>query len=234
MKNLGATIAVSMMILAGIGISYAGFTDEITIHGDVQTGSVDINLLQWDGVLLWKIWNWDGFQFPGTFTQWTIDPDNEIAVFRFPWNDGTIQREQSQLEMHGNVELVSTVEVTPGTTHDYDITYTNVFPSFDYTAALIFKNEGSIPSKIQWPTINHESGVDFTSYITIKAYTYTQGLFDAWFKDVEIPMQDFPYQVHQGDVFGFELTLNLPQNNDYQNVNSEFSFDISAIQWYDP
>ena len=47
-KNKISTIfIITSFALASIGISYAGFTDEINIFGTVSTGSVDLEILDY-------------------------------------------------------------------------------------------------------------------------------------------------------------------------------------------
>ena len=60
MKNtkkgkIGTIFLVSILALAGVGISYAGFTDYIFVYGTVDTATVDIELTDWySGTFVWN------------------------------------------------------------------------------------------------------------------------------------------------------------------------------------
>jgi predicted ribosomally synthesized peptide with SipW-like signal peptide len=50
MKNkIGVIFFVAILAIAGVGVSYAGFTDVLTISGTVSTGHVEFNIIEYSG-----------------------------------------------------------------------------------------------------------------------------------------------------------------------------------------
>jgi hypothetical protein len=160
-NKIGTLFLVSVLALAGIGISYAGFSDNIAVYGTVDTATVDIDWIGWySGTWVYKIWG-----FPDALSSPPGDPvvynlDDEILIYRGFTN---IQPPESVVEdwatyNGGNAELVSYSEAKVGTTHDdetgtpklYDIdmVYSEIFPCIDFEANFIFHYGGSIPAII--------------------------------------------------------------------------------------
>ena len=86
-NRIGALFMVSVLALAGIGISYAGFTDTITVSGTVNTATVDLDIIAYSCTKVWKIWDWPPYlpppdtyeppQIPGL----TYNPGDEYAYY---------------------------------------------------------------------------------------------------------------------------------------------------------
>ena len=53
-NKLGIVFVVAVLGLAGIGASYAGFTDQVVIDGTATTGSVDLEAIAYSGTWVWK------------------------------------------------------------------------------------------------------------------------------------------------------------------------------------
>lgn len=53
-NKMGIIFVVAVLGLAGIGASYAGFTDTITITGTVNTGTVDLQVVKFSGTWVYK------------------------------------------------------------------------------------------------------------------------------------------------------------------------------------
>jgi len=158
-NKTGTIFMVSILALAGIGISYAGFSDSISIYGTVDTATVEIDWIGWySGTWVYKIYDFESP--PGTppGTPVVYELTDEILIYR-----GFTQLqplpaavEAWALANGGIAELVSYSEAKVGTTplpsgpgtYDIDMVYDNLFPCIDFTADFIFHYEGTIPAVI--------------------------------------------------------------------------------------
>ena len=81
-NKLGSIFLVSILALAGVGISYAGFTDEIFIYGTVNTATVDIVVVPWfSGTWVWKIWGFEIGPSEPDFLFTYASLENEILIY---------------------------------------------------------------------------------------------------------------------------------------------------------
>ena len=56
-NKIGAMFLVSTLALAGIGISYAGFTDYLQVYGRITTADMSIEIVNYSGTIVWKVWD---------------------------------------------------------------------------------------------------------------------------------------------------------------------------------
>ena len=71
-NKIGTIFIVLIFALTGIGITYSGFTDNIQIHGIVDTATVELEIVDYSGTDVWKVWGencpedeifvWHGFR----------------------------------------------------------------------------------------------------------------------------------------------------------------------------
>ncbi len=229
MRNdkIGSIFLISVLALAGIGISYSGFTDNIHIYGFVDTAVVDLTVEDYSGTWVWKVWATEENAQP---------PVGEIYFYHGFVSERPTDDEVRDMFPGCDVLLVSKAYAMDGTQHgdtvyDVDMVWDNIFPCIDFTADVIIHYKGSIPAKLQWPSIIwHEGEEYFIDCTTLKAYKYTLEN-EEWIKGDEIT--NWPYQVHYCYYIGFEVTIHIPQQNDLQDKHGEFSFNFEVIQWND-
>ena len=53
-NKIGTIFLVSILALAGIGVSYSGFIDVIKVHGEISTAYVDFEIEKYSGTWVWK------------------------------------------------------------------------------------------------------------------------------------------------------------------------------------
>ena len=224
--KIGIMFLVFVLALAGIGITYAGFTDTIYVYGTVDTGTVEFEIVKYSGTDVWKVWGPD------------IPTDDEIYIYRgFEDNRPTANDVLAMYPAGTQVLLVASSWAQDGTAHkgkdyDVDMVWDNIFPCIDFTADVLIHYIGSVPAKVDFPIIEwHQGRSLFYDYVTIKAFSYIKETDGTYTKDFEITT--WPYQVHECYNIGFEVTIHIPQNNDFQDKHGEFSFNIKAIQWND-
>jgi len=157
--KVGTIFLVSILALAGVGISYAGFSDSIFIFGNVSSATVELEIVPWySGTWVWKVWGFDDY-IPG-YPQWfgldiIWDPVGEILVCsgftQFKPTNAMIDAWIGPSNAH--YQLISYSEAGPGTVHDtfdadVDFEYNNLFPCIDFSADFIVHYIGSIPARI--------------------------------------------------------------------------------------
>jgi len=255
-KKIGSIFIITTLALASIGISYAGFTDEIHIFGTVNTGTVDLEIIDWySGTWVFKTWNINDMWTIPNFQYTTLDVYNEILIFS-GWSNNAPTEDQVKAWANlngGNAELVSFSEAKPGTTHedvtyDVDFEYDNLFPCIDFTADFILHYIGSIPAKIDvaeifsengwlqelWAMYKADSNAGFGAYV--EAYRCqplisNEEIID-WAIDYNDPV-DIGYQLHYCNYVYVKLVIHLPQDNNYQGLSGIFTGKVGVIQWND-
>jgi len=124
--KLGVIFIVAAMALAGVSAGYAAWFDTITVHGTVSTGDVDINVVDYSGTWVWKVYGCGA-------------PENEIYV----WHGFVGDLPDVQAMFSGcTVELISKAYAAQaadasGVLIDDAITviYDNLFPCIDSHAS---------------------------------------------------------------------------------------------------
>ena len=226
-NKIGSIFLISILALAGIGISYAGFTDSISIYGTVSTATVELEIEEYSGTWVWKVW---------AIEEGAQVPPGEVYIFRGFIDDKPTIDEVRAMFPDCEVELEASAYAQDGSNHggkeyDIDMVWEDIFPCIDFTADVVLAYTGTIPSKMSWPIIEwHQGRSIFFDYVELKAFKYTIS-GDDLIKGDEIT--SWPYQVHNGYYVGFEVTIHIPQLNSLQNQHGEFSFNINVIQWND-
>jgi len=249
-NKIGSIFLMSVLALAGIGISYAGFSDSISVYGTVDTATVDITVVQWySGTDVWKVYA----VTPGVQT-----PPGEIVIWSGFLNDPARPTESSLESQYPGCEadLISWSYAAAGTSHgdpavpyDVDMVYHNLFPCIDFSADFIFHYDGSIPAKINLAEIypiDDPSG--FLSYLWnyhsgnpgygawVEAYRCypieEAGKIIGWNIDYKTPV-DIGYQLHLCNYVYVKLVIHLPQVNKLQGLSGTFGGTIGVIQWND-
>jgi hypothetical protein len=229
-NKTGTIFIVFVLALAGIGISYAGFTDVINVYGSVDTATVDIVKTDYSGTDVWKVYA----VVPGA-----IPPTGEIVIWHGFVSDTTRPTEESlELQYRGcEADLISSSWAKSGTTHgdklyDVDMVWDNIFPCIDFSADVIIHYAGTIPAHVDVTELVWDDtgdNFDFSDYTTFHAYWYILGS-NGWEKGSEVT---FPVQMHYCQYIGIEVTIHIAQDNLLQDKHGEFSFDITALQWND-
>jgi len=204
MKNkIGSIFLVSILALAGLGASYAGFSDLIEVYGEVDTGTVDIEVTE---------------NYSGTWV-YKVLATQAVYVTDIPWEYGTYENPAP------GYLLVAHSQAMEDPTGDYDVymEWWNIFPCIDFEANFEIHYAGTIPGHISIGDICWDaSGFDFTPYMTFEAYDEDGILIEVW-----------PLQMHYCDTFTIVVTIHLEQNDALQGLHGAFWFDVNAIQWYD-
>lgn len=216
MKKLGAIFMVTAFAFAGVGISYAGFYDEILVTGYVDVATVTLDLEYYSCTEIWKVWGGSA-------------PIDEVYIWhgwcdQRPTADQVISATGAQFAMP--VSWANASEIDEDTVY---VEFDNIFPCVNFIADFVFHYEGSIPAKIQEPEIvfDPDFPVELEKFIEIQFYEFN-----------ELTMEKgnrlfTPIQVHLCNYVYVMVIINLEQNNNLQNLEGGFSFTINAKQWND-
>jgi len=229
-NKIGTIFLISMLALAGVGISYAGLTDKISIYGTVTTGTVDLTIEEYSGTWVWKVYD---------------DPDETVIT-----HDSTVTypEEEGMLVAYAKGRDVKDSD-PPG--YDAVLDFHNLFPCIDFMADIVFHYVGTIPAKItnidyDWTgelidtdgdEIPDTDFIDVLMQMAIDtggAYGLTYSLYKLD-KDTglyTIPI-DVGYQLHECDYIKIIVTIHLPQKNKYQDLAGTGYVEIDLLQWND-
>lgn len=257
-NKTGAMFLVTVLALAGVGITYAGFTDQISIYGTVKTATVDLEVTEWySGTWVWKIWDIQEYEKP-EFEYTILDIGNEILIYQ-GWSqnapttaDVIIWAEAN----NGHAELVAesyAEDYTDGEGYDVNMVYDNIFPCIDFQADFIVHYAGSIPAKINLAEITtdnplleelwalHATEPDYGAWVEAyrcygldAAGAPTEKIEDivSWRIAYDEPV-DVGYQLHYCNYVYVRLVIHLPQDNYWQGISGNFKGVVGVIQWND-
>jgi len=257
-NKMSVMFLATILALAGIGVTYAGFTDAISVYGTVDTATVDINVVQWySGTWVWKVW---GPTYQGSeiyiYHGWVgTQPTTPGQVLALPQHQGATNAEL----FSWSYAAVGTSHGDPAVPYDVDMVYHNLFPCIDFSADFIFHYDGTIPAKINIAQIfpideskYDDSGVGFLTWLWayhklpgndaygawVEAYRCypiydTAGkIIVGWNINEQQPV-DVGYQLHKCNYVYLKLVIHLPQDNNLQGLSGHFGGKIGVIQWND-
>ena len=235
-NKISAMFLILVLALTGVGVSYAGFTDSISVYGTVNTGTVNIDWIgAYSGTDVWKVYAIQtGAQYPA----------GEIIVWSGFLNDPARPTKGSlELAWPGCEAILvsqSYAEVGTGTDYDVVMTYNNLFPCIDFEADFIFHYGGSVPAKIDTATIFsqnqwlidlwnlHASGSPYGAWVeAYRAYPNDNGGYNINYNE---PV-DVGYQLHNCNYVYVKLVIHLPQDNALQGLTGTFDGTIGVKQW---
>ena len=240
-NKVGIMFLVSMLAMAGIGISYAGWTDTISVEGTVSTGNVDINLVAYSGTWVYKL---EDHGIARVHNRYYPTPTHDIPA-------GAINVEPNYWVSAGWAE--PKLDVDDAVT----LTYVNLFPCQDMVADFILHYDGSIPARVTGPIIIattsspegqnfKNSGMNWLEYL----YTHYDGTeygikinayriyppeqnpenWNNWAIAVDEPVLP-GYQLHECNYVYVEVIIHIPQDNDYMGLSGTFSTTLEVKQW---
>lgn len=208
-QKLGTLFIVSALALAGIGVSYAGLSDVLTIAGTVQTASVTFDIQEYSGTWVWKVFN---------------APDTGYGPETVVTDDPEVTYNPSEGFLVAYAVAAAGVEPT-----DVQVTFNNIFPCIPFVADIEF-TIGTIPVKFTAVTIQPNPGSEWmapliaSGDIFAKLYVVREG--------VQIPVV-VGTQIHPGEIVIGEIHIHLPQLQEYQGVSGSGTATLEILQWND-
>jgi hypothetical protein len=224
--KIGVIFLASALSLAGIGISYAAWTDTIYIQGTVNTGSFGWHFSEYSGTWVYKV----PVGVPGG------DPEgNEIAVRHYTYQAGW----NGPLMVNGWIPVAHARAYQGVDDHHAIVEFVNIFPCIVFEADVTIEYTGSVPGILNaigfydlqtypenyWPEPGtDEELIDQYTTITVAVYDETGALV----------YDGVPYvglQFHQGYTIHAVMTIHLPQDNTLMNLSGDFGVFAEIIQW---
>jgi hypothetical protein len=239
-NKIGSLFLVAALALAGIGISYAGFTDTITVFGEVETGTVELKVVDYSGTDVYKVWDWKVTDPDPSGWNWTaetiIDKAEETVIIS--GFEGELPTESEVIEFFtGNngyadgAELVAHAMAEAGIgDNEVFMNYTNLFPCKWFKADFVIHYDGSIPAKLYADILPDDTDSDWLLELDnlLQVYKVEPDGAGGWIKG---ELVDQGHQVHKCNYTLWELSFHVPQSNDYQDRSGSFTARIGALQW---
>lgn len=206
--KLGAMFLISILALAGIGMGYAAWTDTITINGTVNTGSVDIVVVDYSGLWVYKQLSTDLLiESPVEI----IDPDYLYVAHSTAYDNG---------EDAVGFEFV------------------NIFPCVWFKVDFVAHYIGTVPAKVNDVTYGFHPDSDqyLLDNMDAEVIAYLveddgQGNWIPILYQGEPIIVDEGFQLHNCDHVMVELYIHLPQDNGLMGLWAGGWADIELIQW---
>jgi hypothetical protein len=238
-NKIGAIFLVSTLALAGLGLSYAGFYDDIYVYGYVSTATVEFEVVDYSGTWVFKIWCFSpdedipAPEFPGWIVTWI--PEEETLILRgFGWPD--YDALDAWVDEYGLCyELAAYAYAYPGMYEDeVGMYWWQVFPCINFTADVIIHYLGCIPAHITIEDFWFNGSSDLFQYISFQFFEYypiynATGVIVGWDRGAQIVV--WPVQMHWCQYIGVIVNIKIPQDNSLQGLFGYFGFRIHALQW---
>jgi hypothetical protein len=224
MKKIGLLALAVVMALGALGVGYAAWTDTIFIDGTVNTGSVDLNIIELSNTYVVKV--------PDEVAGVYDDMADEMVIVHQRVNKRggggitwSVINDPPMPPIPPNILVASAVTTMP-CDNNITMTWDNAFPCVELTADFLVRYDGTIPVKVD-ALLTH-----WTGDAELLAQ-YAQVHFFYW---DEVTGQgeeiiDCPVQLHGGECIYCVAMLHLPQDNALMSLNGSFTATINAIQW---
>jgi predicted ribosomally synthesized peptide with SipW-like signal peptide len=204
MKNkIGVIFAASVMALAGIGVSFAAFTDTLTAFGTVDVADLSHTVGGFSGTTVWKVWGTGAPEHEVYIQYWPdmIPPENQYPGCQFL----SVAQSWAQAGSIGGPDVV--------------LSWQNIFPCIDFKADFDLTYTGDIPVKINKMTITYGANSAW-----IDAYLSYELTHDG------LPVA-LGAQLHTGDVVHCIFTIHIPQDNALQGLTATGTASLELVQW---
>ena len=247
-NTIGTVFLVSILALAGIGVSFGGLTDILHVYGTATTGTVDLVVEDYSGTWVFKIWGFEEIPNDPPGIPFYYNIDEEILIYKGYASDydqypGEADVLQWASDNGGNAELISWSAGRPWiegtdpyqdevTQNPYDavVEFHNLFPCIYFHADLDLHYIGTIPAKV----LNYDIVFDGDETLLPDGTTgdwldYLKSTGDF---NVELGASDIP-QLHNCQHLYFDVSLHIPQNNLFKELSGTGYLTIELQQWND-
>jgi len=229
-SKIGVIFLVSVLALAGIGISYAGWTDSIAVSGTVQTGKVMFEVTEYSGTWVWKQISTHGkITHTGSVAATDLNEDGKLNDDPNGFYGNNDYELVAYSYAHNSVQTVN---------EQVYFEFVNLFPCVDFSADFKF-TIGTIPvfltaTQVVWTNekINNVPTPWINGIPDAPVPTIGVKIYDAAGNQI-YPTTADKIQLHPGVTYTWVLTIHIPQDNAYMNAYAEGSASMSIIQWSD-
>jgi len=224
MKKIGLLCLALVLALGTLGVGFAAWTDTLYIEGEVNTGTVDINIEALSGTWVWKVGH-DEVQYHGWGTTENGPEGFTPPAEAEPITSATAEMDPTDLD--GDTVIV---------------TFDNLYPCKWLFVDFLVHYEGSIPvilnAEIEETTAGDPWLEDLWNadppHAGVIAYEWTEpepgSPRDMNCIGSEIDLCE-PIQLHHCDWILVKLWIHIPQEDIYMGLDGSFEASVTAVQW---
>jgi hypothetical protein len=231
-KKIGLLALALVLALGALGVGYAAWEDSVTITGTVETGSVDIEIVDYSNTYVWKSHDYENeiyiqhtWDNPGADR--TSDPDPTSKVDAFPINLETGADDPT-------VDPVAYADASAysgaGAAYDIQVDICNAFPLTQLTADFLLHYKGTVPAKITVSRLDFTPDAgntyDLSPYVHIKYYKST--IAGGTGEEITPAVGD---QWHYCKYILVKIYILLPQEDGSQLQSGTIDGEITVKQW---
>jgi predicted ribosomally synthesized peptide with SipW-like signal peptide len=238
MKKIGLISLALVMALGALGVTFAGWTDSVTVNGTVNTGDVKIDIIDYSGTYVWKVES----QSNNIFIQQGWDdeigdpPNLPNVIDAFP---NYVASPDMGSDGVDPVAYAIARDGEAGENADIFVEFYNLFPCVDFQADFLLHYNGSIPVRVN--VLNLTADVDglitdpedpdHNATISIQYWEYDE------VDDVTIGdpfTEEMVMQLHKCDHVLVVITIHLIQEEGEatnQNKSGTITGQIGVKQW---
>lgn len=224
MKKLSLICLALIVCLGGLGIGYAAWTDDIAISGTVNTGTLDLEVVNQSNTWVWKdVVTGELIRLH----QYEYDPLNDVPPTA-----------SSILVAYADADCPIGTPATPDDT--VVVTFGNLFPNLDlagdevfgsYCADFLLHYNGSVPAMVSLGDITVSEPL-LEPYMTVTFYEATWDpatpQIDPVIGDV---IADNVVQMEFCQYILVVICIDIPEDPAYMGLAGTISGVINAIQW---
>jgi hypothetical protein len=214
--SISTLFLVAVVSLAVVGTSYAAWTSEIFIRGTVNTGSLQVDITEYSGTTVWKVYG-------------TGAPADEVYIQHWSTN-GTADPMPQTVYPNATCVEVAWAGANASSSADYDIDmyWQNVFPlGTALHADFVLQYQGTVPAKINAIVGEYDVNSSWVDdYLSYEVYART-GPSANW----TLLADPLGYQMHQGYELHVLMWLDLPQLPELMNRTASGHVAVQFIQW---
>ena len=211
-NKIGIVFVVAVLALAGIGISYAGWTDTINVTGIVTSGDVSWKVIEYSGTWVWKY----------------IPNHDKIINFGIPIAydpDGIKNDDPNGYYDNNAYTLVASSWAQQGTSdHDVDVYFENLYPCTWFKADFKINYTGTVPGRVNNIEYSYTPQNDWIDQLIDSNDIYATARHNG--EPVSIG-----YQLHENDEITIELWIHIPQQQDLMLKSGSFTASFEVKQW---
>jgi hypothetical protein len=221
LKRVGLLALALVIALGALGVAYSAWSDDLYIEGTVYTGTLDVDI---SGV---------------------------SSTFAYKDSSGVIHMEYvyggtPPTTPAGWTLVASAVTVDTSTVQDdvdsAEMTFTGVFPGYDFVTDMELEYHGTVPAKISLATVLDPDQPQDPTIVALwqmgENSNHTQGIWiDAWLSDdggatwPENSVDPLGLQLHRDDLVRINMHVLLPEDAAYKNLSLNFSGRVTVIQF---
>lgn len=230
LKRIGLLALALVVALGALGVAYSAWTDSVYINGTVQTGTVDVNVIQCTSTFVYKV---PGAQVPGL-------PPDTVVVYASGHEPPISPPAGGILVSSALVNFVNSGSDADTAT----MTFSGLFPGIDVKADLKMQYFGTIPVKVSIASIGADRFQDAiidnlwalgeaTKNDTTRMGAWVDGDLTTFTSKTTTTYNNMlGVQLHQFDTIHITLHVRLPQDAQYQNLAGvRFVGHVTVVQW---